>query len=269
MQRVAFQRQAQPRHACQYAGMARDNAANALGFDVSLRGLHAADASAFDIQPGNFAVLDQINAEGARRTGKTARHRIVVGDAAARLEARPHHRVTRTAGAVKQRDAFFQRLRVHYFHIHPLQDVGVGAALDVAHILQGVAEVIDAALAEKHVEIEVGGQPFPQPQRVFKQRGRLAPKIIRADDGGVARGVAAAKPAAFEHGNAAGAVFFRQIVGGGKAVSAAADDDDVVAVGKRRAAVGGLPVAVVAQAVPEKAPPGITFRVHKTSTYTM
>jgi len=102
-----------------------------------------------------------------------------------------------------------------------LQDVGVGAALDVAHILQGVAEVIDAALAEKYVEIEVGGQPFPQPQRVFKQRGRLAPKIIRADDGGVARGVAAAKPAAFEDGNAAGAVFFRQIVGGGKAVSAA------------------------------------------------
>ena len=150
-----------------------------------------------------------------------------------------------------------------------MQDVGVGAALDVAHVLQGVAEVIDAALAEKHVEIEVGGQPFPQAQRVFKQRGRLAPKIIRADDGGVARGVAAAKPAAFEDGDAAGAVFFRQIVGGGKAMPAATDDDDVVAVGKRRAAVGGLPVAVVAQAVFEKTPPGITFSVHNPSAHTM
>ena len=141
--------------------MSRDDAADAPGFDVSLRGLYAANASAFDVQPGDFAVFNQIHAEVAGSAGKAARHRVVVGDAAARLEARTHHRVTGAARAIKQRDAFFERFCVHHFDVHALQDVGIGAALDVAHILQGMTEVIDAALAEKHVEIKIGSQSFP------------------------------------------------------------------------------------------------------------
>ena len=141
--------------------MAGDNAADAVGFDVSLRGLYAANAPAFNVQPGDFAVFNQIHAEVAGSAGKAARHRVVVGDAAARLEARTHHRVTGAARAIKQRDAFFERFCVHHFDVHALQDVGIGAALDVAHILQGMTEVIDAALAEKHVEIKIGSQSFP------------------------------------------------------------------------------------------------------------
>src|SRR3954466_4626225 len=70
------------------------------------------------------------------------------------------------------------------------------------------------------------------------KRRAFVPQVVRAHDGGVAAGVAAAQPAALEHRDVADAVLLRQVIGGGEAVAAAADDDDVV----RRLRLGRAPV---------------------------
>jgi hypothetical protein len=91
-----------------------------------------------------------------------------------------------------------------------------------------VREVHHAALAEHHVVVEVLRQAFPQLHRLFVQRGRFVPQIVRAHDRRVARGVAAADPALFDHGDVGDAVLLREVVRGGEAMPAAADDHDVV-----------------------------------------
>src|SRR3954467_337347 len=60
------------------------------------------------------------------------------------------------------------------------------------------------------------------------KRPAFVPQVVRAHNGGVAAGVAAAEPAALEYRDVADAVLLRQVIGGGEAVAAAADDDDVV-----------------------------------------
>ena len=62
---------------------------------------------------------------------------------------------------------------------------------------------------------------------VIKQRG-LGPKIIGADDGGVAPGVAAAQIALFEHGDVAHSVLFGEIVSSGETMTTAADDNGII-----------------------------------------
>lgn len=53
-------------------------------------------------------------------------------------------------------------------------------------------------------------------------------EIVRADDGGVAPGIAAAEPALLDHRHIGDAVLLGEIVGSTQAVAAGADDDDVV-----------------------------------------
>ena len=65
----------------------------------------------------------------------------------------------------------------------------------VAHVLQRVREVEHAALAEEQVVVELRLEPLPQLQRVLVDRGALVPEVVRADDGRVARDVAAGEPA--------------------------------------------------------------------------
>jgi transcriptional regulator GlxA family with amidase domain len=56
----------------------------------------------------------------------------------------------------------------------------------------------------------------------------LVIEIVRADDGGVAPGVAAAEPALVDHRDVGDPVLLGEIVGGAEPVAAGADDDDVV-----------------------------------------
>lgn len=119
--------------------------------------------------------------------------------------------------------------------------------LAVAHVLEGVAEVVDPALGEHHVVVEVLGQALPQLHRVFVEQRGLVPQVVGAHDGGVARGVAAAQPTFLDYRHVADAVFLGQVVGGGQAVPAATDDDHVVDRLRRGRAPHALPVLVMAQ----------------------
>lgn len=76
------------------------------------------------------------------------------------------------------------------------------------------------------------------------ERARFVLQIVGANDGGVASGVAAAEPAAFEHGDVAHAVFAGEVIRRAEAMSASAHDDNLVATARRRATPSALPAAV-------------------------
>ena len=94
----------------------------------------------------------------------------------------------------------------------PLRRLAFTPALDVAHVLQIMAQIEHAALAEHDVVIQILAQALPQLHRFFIQMGGFVPEIIGADDGGITAGVAAAQPAFFQHGDIADAVFFGEII---------------------------------------------------------
>ena len=60
------------------------------------------------------------------------------------------------------------------------------------------------------------------------ESGALVVEIVRADDRGVAVGIAAAEPALVDHRDVDDPVLLRQVVGGAEAVAAGADDHHVV-----------------------------------------
>ncbi len=112
--------------------------------------------------------------------------------------------------------------------IDAVQPIGVHAAMDVAHVLQVVTEVVDAALAEHDVVIQILAQSFPQLHRFFVEVRGFVPQIVGAHDGGVAAGVATANPALFQHRDVGHAVLLGEVVGGRQAMPATADDQRVV-----------------------------------------
>ena len=138
------------------------------------------------------------------------------------------------------------------FSIDTVQAVGVHATFDVAHVLQRVAEIVDAALAEHDVVVEVLAESFPQLHRLFVQQRRFGPQVVRANDGGVASCITAANPALLEDGDVAHVVFTRQVICCGKTVTAAANDDDIVFLLRFRTAPGFLPVPVMTESIADE-----------------
>ena len=100
--------------------------------------------------------------------------------------------------------------------------------LEDLHVVDVVCQHHDAALGEHDVVVQVLGKTFPQLDGVIVDAGGLVIEIVGTDDRGIAAGIAAAKPALFQHRDIGDAVFLGKIVGGGEAVAAGADDDDVV-----------------------------------------
>ena len=175
---------------------------------------------------GHFAVLDDVHAQSICGSGVAPGHGVMPCHTSPALQGSSQDRVTGVE--VDERNHFLDLRRADHLGVHSVQAVRADAALDVAHVLQAVAQVHHAALAEHHVVIDVLRQALPQLHGFFVQRGRLVPQVIRAHDGGVARSVAAAEPAALHHGNVAHAVFFGHVIGGGQAMAASADHHGVV-----------------------------------------
>jgi len=121
--------------------------------------------------------------------------------------------------------------------------------MHLAQLMLIVGEAEQAALAEHDVEVERLAQALPQLEGMLVEVRALVPEIVRAHDGGVATGVAAADPALLEHGDVADAMLLGEVVGGGETVAAAADDDHVVFRAGLRAAPGRRPVAMMGQGV--------------------
>ena len=141
--------------------MASSDAADLLGGDAAVRGLHALDFVVLNVKAGNFAVLDDVDAELGSGAGEAPSNSVVTRDASGLLARGTEHGVARRFRGVEYGDAFADLLGVEHFGVDAVDYVGGDAALDIAHILQAMAEVIDAALREQHVVIELGAEIFP------------------------------------------------------------------------------------------------------------
>jgi hypothetical protein len=119
--------------------------------------------------------------------------------------------------------------------------------LEHLRIVHGVRQHHDPARREHDVVVEGLREILPQAQRVIVKRGALVEQIVRADDRGVAAGVAAADPAFFEDRDVRETVLARQIVGRAQAVTAAADDEGIVGRLGLGTAPLRLPAALAAQ----------------------
>ena len=135
----------------------------------------------------------------------------------------------------------------------PFQAVGIHPPLDVAHLLQGVAEAHHPPRAEHDVEVEFLAQALPQLEREVIEARRFVAQVVGAHDGGVAAGVAAAQISLFDDRDIGDAVLAGEIVGRCQAVSAAAHDHRVIVRLRGRVAPGPRPVFVVATGVSEEA----------------
>ncbi|VFT40749.1 Uncharacterised protein [Pseudomonas aeruginosa] len=247
LQRVRLQRQAEAGEPGHVPGVAGGDHADTARADEAAVGLDADHRAVLLAEASDFGLLDQVHAEGIGGAGEAPGHRVMAGDAAATLDGRAHDRVAGVLAAVQVGNLLRHLLRVQQFAVDAVEAVGADPALAVAHVLEGVAEVVDPALGEHHVVVEVLGQALPQLHRVFVEQRGLVPQVVGAHDGGVARGVAAAQPTFLDYRHVADAVFLGQVVGGGQAVPAAADDDHVVDRLRRGRAPHALPVLVMAQ----------------------
>ena len=250
---MAFDRQPQARHFRQHAGVARDDDTDAVRGDRAARGLHANGLAALDVDAGDRALLDDIDAERVRCPREAPGDGVVARHAPAALQRCAKHGIARVGRYVEAGNRLGEFGRTDDLGVDAVEPVGVDAPLDVAHVLQRMAEVVDAALAEHDVVVQIPAQPLPESHRLLVQQRRFGPEIIGADDGGVATGVAPADPAFFEHSDIAHAMVFRQIIRRREAVAAATDDDRVVALFRFRAAPGRAPVPVMAERVAQQA----------------
>ena len=116
-----------------------------------------------------------------------------------------------------------------------------------------MTEVVDAALAEHDVVVQILAQTFPKLHRLFVEQRSFGPQVVRAHDGGVATCIAAAYPAFLQNGDIANTVFLREVVRSSETVTTAANNDDIVLFLRLRAAPGFTPVAIVAQCILQQA----------------
>mgnify|MGYP004173491979 FL=1 len=144
--------------------------------------------------------------------------------AATPLHQSPHDRQARIVEI--QERAFGAQLRgVKEFGIGAVEDhrvaaPPVGVALGVRMI-----DIVDAALADHRVVVEILPQPFPQLQGEFVEGLVPVEEIVGPDDGGVAADIAAADPALFQNRDRGFAELAGQVIGCCKPVPAAAPMD--------------------------------------------
>ena len=101
------------------------------------------------------------------------------------------------------------------FGVDAVEPVGADPAGEIAHLLLGVAQVQDAALAEHDVVVEFAAEVFPELERELVNVRASIPEVVGAHDGGVAPHAAAAQPASLEHGDVGDAVDLGEVVGRG------------------------------------------------------
>jgi len=112
-----------------------------------------------------------------------------------------------------------------------------------------MADIDDAAGREHDIEVEVAAQALPQLEGVLVEQGIARQQIVRAHDGGVAAGIAAADIALLQNRDVMNAVIPGEIIGCGEAMAAAADDDDPVFLPRLRVAPRPRPADVAAERV--------------------
>ena len=222
-------------------------------FDGAACRLDAGHFAVFAFDARNLALFENIDAECVGRTREAPGNRIVPRNPGAALQRSPEDRIARRRRRIDNRNCFLDLLRSHDLGIDAVQPIRRDASLDIAHVLQSVTEVVDAALAEHDVVVQVLAETFPKFERLLIEQRCLGPEIIGTHDRRVATGVTAADPAFLEHGNIRDPMLFRQVVGRRQSMPAAADNDDIVFTLRLRATPCLGPAAIVAKRIFQQA----------------
>ena len=170
----------------------------------------------------------------------------MTGGAAAFLPQTTQHRI---AWAVQVDDwhNFLDPLGADPFGLNPLQRIGMGGALVATDLVLGLRQHDDTTGAEHHVVVQILAHSLIKTTRFFIDRRRRILQIVRADDGGIASGVAAAQPTLFDNRDIGDAEILAKVIGGGQTMAASAHDDHIVVAFGGRRAPGALPSGMIAQ----------------------
>ena len=244
LQRHRFNWQTEACHIGDLARMPRHHNAEFFAADKALGGVHAGDIASFRGDAGDFALLDDVHPH--RRAGPciAPSHGIVTRGAAAGLIKRAQHRIARPVD-IDDRHQFLDPLRPDPFGGDTLQGIGMGGALIAANFVMGLCQHQKPARAEHHVIVQILRHRLVKRARFFVDRGRAVLQVVRADDRGVASGVAAAKPALFDHRHIGDSVILAQVIGRRKPVATRADDDDIIRLFRQRRGPSPLPAHVM------------------------
>jgi hypothetical protein len=142
--------------------------------------------------------------------------------------------------------------RVMNSGVNPVQPHRIAATHRRIHVGRRVDKVQHATGAVHHVEVEIPRKPFPQFQRKLVEMRIGIEVVIRADDGRVAPGIAAAQPSLLQHRDIGQPVLLGEVVGGREPMPAATDDYRVIARLRRRASPCKRPILVIRERIAGK-----------------
>ena len=249
---MAFKRKSDAGHVGQNGAVPCGNNTYFFAFDRSARGLDTDHLITFALNTNNLAVLQDIYTQSVCRTGEPPGNGVVTGNTRARLERRTHDRVAQRCRRVHDRHHFLDLCRIQNHAINTIEPVGVHAAIDVPHVLQGMPHIHYTSLAEHGVVVQVLRQALPQLQRFFVEVSSVVPQVVGPHDGGVARRIAATQPASFNHGDIAHAMLFGQVIGCCQTMPTSTNDDGIVTALRRGTAPLLLPVLVIRHGIAGK-----------------
>ncbi len=241
--------------------MARDDHAKLVAADGSLRGLDTRDLAALGRHAGDLALLDHVHAHRRTGAGIAPGHRVVARGAAAFLVKRAEDRIARPLD-VDDRDKLLDLIRPDPAGFDPLQVVGIDGALVATDLVFGLAQHQKPAGGEHDVVVQVLAHRLVKRAGLFVDRSRGILQVVRADDGGIAAGVAAAQPALFDDRDIGDAEVLAKVVGGGKAVAAGADDDHIVFLLWLRRGPGAFPAKMIVHRLPGDGESRVAFHGH-------
>ncbi len=244
--------------------------------DAGVAGRHDADPARLDLAAGrvearngargvaadalHLAVLDDVDAERGSRAGIAPGDGVMPRHAAAALQGRAEDRVADVGRDVQDRAEVLRLFGRQPFIVDAGQAVGMNVPLEHLHVVDVMGQHHAAPRRIHDVVVQHLRQVLPQVQGVIIERLALFPKIVRADDRGVAPGIAAADPAFLDDRDVPHAVLGRHVIGGREAMSAPADDHGIV--GGLRLGVAPLlrPAGVTGEALADEVRKGKTQR---------
>ena len=179
-----------------------------------------------------------------------------------RLERCAEYRIAGLARYIHRWHLRLNLGRGQNFAVDTIQTVGVGAPINITHILKGMTKVHYPPLAEHHVKIEFLTQPLPQLQGFFVEVGRLVPEIVGTDNSCVAARISTADPTFLQYRDAPNIMLGREVIGSRKSMTSTPHHDHII--GRRRvwATPGFRPVLVITDRITCQTEDGITVFSH-------
>ena len=229
LQRMDIDRRANAHHVGDSRRGPRDRAQHLGRGDVAPAGSHAGDASALGLDAQHFGFLMDLDAAPVGAAAVSPGHCVMTRDGARCVIERAEDRCVTAAGKIHLRTGLLDFAGPDQFAVDAEVFVNLGTPAHGAHGRIGMRQRKVAARRVKKIQVEIGREVLPEPNRCVIESHPFRRKVIRSDDGGIAAGVAPADVTFLQYRHIPYPVVFREIVSGGQPMPASAYDYDVVA----------------------------------------